>query len=106
MVFMTVGSELWFGLFKSVEGEVQRRLEASANVFDALLLERFGQGRPGYREYRLGIEIPNQLSPFSDSHVAMAGLLLAGTNTGEDGRALASVLDAGLKKIAIATCES
>jgi len=63
MVLMTLGGELWFGLFKNVESEVQRRLAASTNVFDALLLERFGQGRPGYREYRSGIEIPSQLSP-------------------------------------------
>ncbi len=39
---MTLGGELWFGLFKNVEGEVQRRLHVSTNVFDALLLERFG----------------------------------------------------------------
>jgi hypothetical protein len=98
---MTLGGELWFGLFKNVESEVQRRLAASTNVFDALLLERFGQGRPGYREYRSGIEIPSQLSPSSDSHVAIAGLLLAGTEAGGEARTLAALLDAGLRKISL-----
>jgi hypothetical protein len=101
MVLMTVGGELWFGLSRNIEGEVQRRLQDSTNIFDALLLERFGQGGRAYRGYRSGIEIPSQLSTSSDSHVSIAGLLLAGTVAGDEARVLAAVLDAGLKKVCL-----
>src|ERR1035437_3464536 len=99
MVSMTVAGELWFGLFKSAENEVQRRLAASTNAFDALLIEVLGQGRPAYRQYRDSIEIPTQLNPSSDSHIAIAGLLLCSTPAGDDARALAAVLETGLKKV-------
>jgi hypothetical protein len=99
MVSVTVAGELWFGLFTAVETEVWHRLAASTNAFDELLIEVLGQGRPAYREYRATANIPTQLNPSADSHVAIAGLLLQGTSAGDEGRGLAAVLDAGLKKV-------
>lgn len=63
------------------------------------LLRFSGRGRPVYRNYREIIEVPSQLNPSSDSHVAIAGLLLSSTSVGEETGALAAVLDTGLKKI-------
>jgi hypothetical protein len=99
MVPVSIAGELWFGLFKAVDTEVRRRLALSTNAFDELLIEVLGQGRPDYREYRATASIPTHLNPSSDSHVAIAGLLLGGTSAGDEARHLAAVLDAGLNKV-------
>ena len=96
---MSIAGELWFGLFKSIETEVRRRLAVSTNAFDELLFELLGQARPVYREYRQTSTIPTQLNPFSDSQVAIAGLLLATASTSDDVSTLAAVLDGGIKKV-------
>ena len=95
---MRVAGDLWFGLFTTVETEVRRRLSSTANAFDELLIEILGQGQSAYREYRAAACNPTQLNPYSDSQVAMAGLLL-GCCAGDESRAFAGILDAGLKKV-------
>jgi hypothetical protein len=98
---MNIAREMWFGLYTEVETSMCERLATSKNVFDAVLLGSFGSWRHNYRDYRNGIAVSNPRNPASDSHIAIAGFLLAGGEPSDqdESGALAKVLDAGLKKV-------
>lgn len=99
---MSIGGDLWFGLFRNVDETLKSRLQSGRNLFDALLLETFGRGQSQYRSYReeSGIEIP-ALSPAVDSHVAITGFLLATAEASESTDHLTRTLDDGLKKVSL-----